>query len=220
MVTELAAPNIEKLFTPPPTLKVVKTRLPAKEANPVTVFNANVPARKLLSAVTDVAEVTVTVVKGVAPTIPLKLTFPVPASKVNDCPPSKAASKVISPPVEPVVVIVVSPTARRTGLLKTISEPVPDMPVPEPPTALMLLLLRVTVFALEELTSTVPAFPPLRETPPDAAPPEVVISAREIDPAPVLISTFPPTPPTHPANPPLASPPDVSISASALINPV
>ena len=183
---------------------------------------SSVPAENAKLAVVLEAEVTVTVVKGVAPTIPEKRILPVPATKVNDCAPSKAFPKVISPPVEPVVVIVVSPTARRTGLLNTISEPVPDMPVPTPapPMALMSLLLRVTVFALKELTATVPAFPPLREAPARASPPEVVISAREIEPAVVPITTFPPTPPTHPANQPLASPPDVSISASALIDPV
>ena len=200
---------------------VVRFKLPLKDVVPGAT-KANVPAENAKLAMVLEAEFTVTVVKGVAPTIPEKRILPLPAFKVNDCPPSKAASKVISPPVEPVVVIVVSPPARRTGLLNTISEPVPDMPVPTPapPMALMLLLFRVTVFPLEELTVTDPAFPPFREAPARASPPEVLISSREIEPAVVPISTFPPTPPIHPAKPPLASPPDVSISANELIEPV
>ena len=200
---------------------VVRFKLPLKDVAPGAT-RSTVPAENAKLAMVLEAEVTVTIVKGVAPTIPEKRIFPVPAFKVNDCVPSKAFPKVISPPVEPVVVIVVSPTASRTGLLKTMLDPVPDTPppIPAPPTALISLLLRVTALPLEELTATVPAFPPLREAPARASPPEVVISASEIGPAVVPITTFPPTPPIHPANPPLASPPDVSISASALINPV
>ena len=92
-------PTIDTLFTPPPTFRpVVKTRLPAKEAVPETLVNVTVPALKLLNAVTPAAEVKVTVPSGVdPPTIPLKLTLPVPAVSPRSCAPFNELPKTTFP---------------------------------------------------------------------------------------------------------------------------
>ena len=109
VVTELAAPNIEKLFTPPPTFKVVKTRLPAKEAVPETLVNVTVPALKLFAAVTPEAEVTVTVPSGIElPTNPVNTTLPaVPAVSPRFWAPFSVFAKVtVAPAGDPPALVV------------------------------------------------------------------------------------------------------------------
>ena len=116
-------PTIDTLFTPPPTFRpVVKTRLPAKEAVPETLVNVTVPALKLFAAVTPAAEVKVTVPSGVdPPTIPLKLTLPVPAVSPRSCAPFNVLPKTTFPLLD----VILSAAVERVAGPLTVNPPKP-----------------------------------------------------------------------------------------------
>ena len=116
-------PNIETLFTPPPTFRpVVKTRLPAKEAVPETLVNVTVPALKLFAAVTLAAEVKVTAPSGSdPPTILLKLTLPVPAVSPRSCAPFNVLPKTTFPLLD----VILSAAVERVAGPLTVKPPKP-----------------------------------------------------------------------------------------------